>query len=160
MVDDDQSKVARIALRRPGRLLTLGLEELKKYVQARGGREGDEVLPAQVVRYLTSVFHSAHSPESIGPGKTRELRTLAECIDHLCEGRLDACGDTLMQRFTAVELSVTEGSWHQAKHLELIPDNICGLAGRGLRAAAVKEETRELKLKELISKRGGKKPGS
>jgi len=111
--------------------------------------EAGELLPAQVVRYLTSVFHAHHSPEAIGIAKARELRTLAECLDHLCEGRIAALGDTLMQRFTAVELSITEKGWEQAKHLELIPDHVCGLASRSLRETAAREEARSLKLRSL-----------
>ena len=130
---------------------------MKKYLKDRNPGVDQDRLPGQVVRYVTSIFHASYSPDQVGVAKCRELRTLAESIDHLCEGRLDQLGDTLMQRFSAVELSITEGSWSQAKHLELIPYHMCGLANRSLRASAVKEETRDLRLKELVGNRGRRK---
>ena len=154
-----QGRVIRIAEKQPGKLLELGLDELKKYVRARGVRDSEdgELLPAQVVRYLTSVFHHTHPPDEIGINKTRELRTLAEGLDHLLEGRIAQAGDLLMQRFTAVEMSVTQKSWEQAKHLELIPDHLCGLATRSLREAAAREESRDLRLRDLQEKHSKRK---
>ena len=114
-------------------------------------------MPALLVRYLTSIFHATYSPESIGMTKSREMRTLAEALDHLCEGRLPSLGDTLMQRFQALEQSIVDGNWHQAKHMEIIPDTTLGLASRGLRAEAAREETRELKQRDLVDRRKGRK---
>ena len=150
-MSSQESRIRQLAINKPGKLLQLGLEEMRKYLRALNPGE-EEQFSAEVVRYLSTVLFAHHSPDSVGVGRVRELRTLAECIDHLCKGRLPQLGDMLMQRFTAVEMSLSEGGWSAARHLEIIPETLYGLASRQLRTAAVVEETRQLKLKALLAK--------
>ena len=93
-----------------------------------------------MLTYLMSVFHGAHSPERVGPRTSRELQTLAEALDALASGRLPRVGDVLMQRFKALEASVTEGGWSVARRLELLPEAGVGLASLAERQAAAKSE--------------------
>ena len=50
----------------------------------------------------------------------RELQTLAKAMDFVLSGHLGGAPDVLCQRFRALEISQTQGSWQQAQYLELI----------------------------------------
>ena len=68
-----------------------------------------------------SVFHGAHPQSSMSLRSSRELRTIAECIDALLAGDLPHSGDLLIQRLRAGQTEVVEVNWNLAQHLELIP---------------------------------------
>ena len=82
---------------------------------------GNDELATGVLQYLISVFHGAHPQSSMSLRNSRELRTIAECIDALVAGDLPHLGDLLTQRLKAVQTAVVEGNWNFAQHLELIP---------------------------------------
>ena len=71
-----------------------------------------------MTQYLTTVVQALKSREP-GLRSERELRTLAEALDHLLSGNLAACGDTLMQRFKVEPAG--EAGWAVASRMELIP---------------------------------------
>ena len=48
------------------------------------------------------------------------LQTLATSLDLLEGGSLAELADVLMQRFKALELSLSDGSWQVAQELELV----------------------------------------
>ena len=65
-----------------------------------------------------SVFHGAHPQSSMSLRNSRELRTIAECIDALLAGDLPHLDDLLMQRLKAVQTAVVEGNGNLAQQLE------------------------------------------
>jgi len=109
-----------------------------------------EALRPRVVRYLTTVAAAARS-QPLGLRYERELRTLAEGLDFLMEGKLAELGDLLTQRYKAVETAASEASWEIAKHYELIPDTSVSAVSFSERAAATAMRQRELKLEKLAT---------
>ena len=139
----------------PGNLYLSGLEEVKKFISAREGAseaDQDSALPPKLVSYLTSIFHGSHPIKECGVRNSRELRTLAEAIDALGYGQLPQLGDLLMQRFKAVQTSVTDGGWHLAKRLELIPEEGDSVVSFEEKRLAARDELLHLKLDEARTK--------
>ena len=97
-----------------------------------------------MTQYLTTVVQALRGKE-LGLRSERELRTLSEALDHLLSGNLAACGDILMQRFKAVELS-GESGWSIASRMELIPQSAASAVPTEEREAALTLEGRERKL--------------
>eukprot|EP00959_Pyramimonas_sp_CCMP1952_P442715 9268089-Pyramimonas_sp.AAC.1 len=60
------------------------MEVTSRYLARRGGAADSESLDtmsAQVVRYITSVWHGHHPQSEMGVRSVRELRTIGECLD-------------------------------------------------------------------------------
>ena len=96
----------------PGKLLASGLQQIKSYLSLRGGAGGNgdnDELASVVLQYVNSVFHGAHPQSSMSLRDSRELRTIAECIDALLAGDLPHLGDLLKQRLKAVQTAVAQG---------------------------------------------------
>ena len=70
----------------------------------------------RVVQYLTTVLD--RGSKELGRRNQRELRTLAEALDHLLEGDPLKAADVLMARFSSVELAGPGQSRAVAQHLE------------------------------------------
>ena len=118
------NRIQRVAQESPGALLDSGLKAMRRFLDPRnhqgsGGRK--QGLTPHVTQYLTTVVQALKGRE-LGLRSERELRTLSEALDHLLSGNLAACGDTLMQRFKAVELA-GEAGWAVASRMELIPQS-------------------------------------
>ena len=141
-----------MARTRPGKLLQHGLQTMGRYLSERGQADRPEgerqALHPRVVRYLTTVATAARS-QPLGFRNERELRTLAEGLDLLMEGKLAELGDLLMQRYKAVETASSDASWDIARHYELIPDTSVSTVSFSERAAATAMRQRELKLEKL-----------
>ena len=103
----------------------------------------------RVTQYLTTVCEK--SSRDMGVRNRRELRTLAEALDHMLEGNYLQAADMLMARFTSVELASTEQSWAVSQHLELIPSSSSGAANETAKRAAAKEELTQAKLRKTLS---------
>eukprot|EP00971_Amphidinium_carterae_P277997 5518490-Amphidinium_carterae.1 len=73
----------------------------------------------------------------------RELITLGEALDLLMSGSLDKVGDLLMQRIKALELSVREGTWERAGHLEVAGQRNHGLTSMSERTLVAKQQRLE-----------------
>lgn len=86
--------------------------------------EDVKVLRSVVTTYLTTGLAPALAAEGrpLNMRNEREMRTLAEAMDAILRGDLAGAGDILMQRFRSCEMNASEGSWQQARHLELIPE--------------------------------------
>ena len=150
--------LAEKARRHPGRLLRSGLEQMAKYVAARGG-DGHEAGVAswrdqRVGAYLNQVLFTQHAPEKIGVRNVRELVTISEAIDLLMENNLPAVGDVLMQRMKALESSLTEG-WQMAAYQELIPPSRASLTTDMERSFAAKQALQMKKLQESMRPKRG-----
>jgi hypothetical protein len=51
----------------------------------------------------------------------REVQTLAECLDRLNRGEVEACADIIVQRIQAIRVAKKKGgTWEKAESLELI----------------------------------------
>ena len=98
-----------------------------------------------VTTYLTVGLMpgAAASGNPVGRRNEREMRTLAEALDALLSGNLAQAGDIMMQRFRACEMSVQEGDWTLAQHLELIPDQRVSCIPQGMREELVREENQQ-----------------
>ena len=91
--------------------------------QGRGTAFKEEetaMLPAVAVGYLTQVFFQQHPPSVVRLRSSKELRTLAHCIDLICRNDPLRSLDVMIQRLKAIELSHIQGNWHQASQLELV----------------------------------------
>ena len=148
-----------IARQHPGLLLQKGLNEMTRYLGSREGANGPQgqQSPARVVAYLMSIFHGKHSVPEVGVRSAKEMRTIAECLDALLEGRLPELGDLLMQRFKALETSVADKTWAVASQLELLPKTDLGLTSPEELRLASRQALLQRKLADIKAKVG--KPG-
>ena len=126
-----------------------GLEEMRTYL---AGRSGADVSWAdgQVLAYFNQVVLAARTPKEIGERNMRELRTLAEMLDALMGGHLAKVGDLAMQRFQAIEMALSQGSWAQARHVEAIPPTDAALANEWVKGTAARQEIRAQKLRTAL----------
>ena len=145
------------ASRQPGALLLKGLAAMDKFLAQRVGgeqsstrfAEGEGPLAPVAVRYLTTVLQQAQSNMTLR--NSRELRTLAEAIDFLVQGKVVEAGDILAQRFKAVELAATEGSWKIAQHMELIPPSAVSASTYVEKEKAAQREVREARVRRALA---------
>ena len=127
---------------------------------AEGGATGDELEgpSANVVQYITSVWHGMHPQSEMGVRNVREMRMVGECLDALTRGDLPQLGDMLMQRLKAIEQATKDGHWKVAEHLELVDSTDIGLASSAEVSAAVATYSEGAKLKERLTRAGARKP--
>ena len=143
------SRLQHTAERRPGKLTRQGLEAMGRHLAPRYGgdrgvnvRAGVDLEPIAQV-YLTNVLLPSRPP-GMNLCNERELRTLAEVLDHILRGDLLRAANIAIQRFKAVEAaSSSEGSWEIAQRLELIPPTAISTTSVAEREAAMKAELRE-----------------
>ena len=147
----DQNKVRLLAQEKPGELLLTTIASLRSFLDraealpSAGSRE--RVLQPIFLRYHLQAHETSGS---LGQRNLRELRTLAEALDHLIRGDVLRTADVLAQRFKAVELAGQEGSWLVAQHLELIPPSRMSATEDKEKTLAAREELRALKLREKL----------
>ena len=100
------------------------------------------ILLNNVIRaYLVTSFFGARPEAAVGLRNARELKTIAAIIEAILQGRILTALDIAVQRFKAIELSIEEGKWTNARWLELIPVNTVGTYDRAdLRDARREEE--------------------
>ena len=89
-------------------------------VQGPDGSDGQAFAPTAEL-YLNTAFFPRYPESSIGMRTARELKTLAKAVDAICRGEVPQCLDVLLQRMKALEVLAAQGSWNQARWLELIP---------------------------------------
>eukprot|EP00435_Cladocopium_sp_Y103_P031877 s1304_g8.t1 len=144
----------RTAQKKPGQLTKLALDEMSRYLADRSDEiDGDQRWRGQrISAYLNQVLLSAHPPQKIGLRMLRELQTVSITLDHLLAGRLAEATDTLIQRLKACEMSLAEGSWSMARHLEIIPPAAASLVQAEERELASKQELRSMKLRDAAPK--------
>ena len=114
----------------------------------REGADGSGESGAKLVGYLQAILFGKHPVEKVGPRNAKELRTIAEGLDHLASGRLPELADLLMQRFKALEQAVHDGHWTLASHLELVEDVGTTLAGPEEQRDAARSEMAQHRLLE------------
>ncbi|CAK0795636.1 unnamed protein product, partial [Prorocentrum cordatum] len=87
-------------------------------------RRGEAAVDATgpiALRYLLTVYLPQHPVKEIGVQTYRVLRTLAEAVDLLMQGKVAHACDLIVQRLRALQVATTDGSWAAARWLVLIP---------------------------------------
>ena len=115
-------------------------------------------LEAKMVAYHISIFHGQYPMDKVGIARSREMRTLAEALDHVARGEIAQLSDLLMQRYKANEASVQDGNWALAQRYELIPDLTGGLASMEERRLAARAQVLASRLDAAVDHK--KKKGS
>ena len=149
---------AEISREESGKLYSLGLDEVKKFLGNRLGSADDDESGGEapsVITYLQAIFHGHVPQSSLGRRQTREMQTMGICLDALARGDLPYLADLLMQRFKKLELEALEGYEEAGESLELLPSRFVGLAGQQELEAGQAEEIRRAKLDQA---RRGKGP--
>ena len=119
-------RLRRVHQKHPGRIASRSLQRLQELLMNAQGRgtafqeEETAMLPAVAVGYLAQVFFQQHPPSVVGLRSSKELRTLAHCIDLICRNDPLRSLDMMIQRLKAIELSHIQCNWHQASQLELV----------------------------------------
>ena len=109
-----------VALAHPGRLYESAMQDVASRLGERVGA-GFNVCQPRMSAYLTSVLCTKHPKIPIPV--LREFRTLAEAIDELSQGHVASTADLAMQRFKAIEHSLShQGKWQLARALEVTRD--------------------------------------
>lgn len=141
----------RTARESPGSLAEQGLARMEGYLIQNGGGlaltgPNRSVLPPVAQAYLSTVYLPTHPESQIGLRSAREMRTLAMSIDLLLGGHILHGLDVLLQRFKALELAAEQGSWSQARWLELIPTSDVSSWSRDDLRSAMREQDLEVRL--------------
>ena len=131
------------AKRTPGKLLTDYISKIKDYLLVRGDIDDSTVLPPVVTAYLITVL-SPSMGSDLSARTSGELRSLAEALDLLIQGKVAEAADTLTQRFKCVEMASTEGC-AVARHLELTPSLKVSSVPEDERDAAIRRQREEVK---------------
>jgi hypothetical protein len=135
----------RLASEHPGRLFRAGLSSMEEQLSPLDGADGGEEVPAVALKYLLTVYTPQNPVRTVGLDMYRQLRTLAECMDLLVQGKTPQALDLLMQRFKACQLAVADKRWDAARWLELIPPT----EGQNVVSAADEELTGQISLADL-----------
>ena len=157
-LETKRTLLRKIAKQKPGYLLTRALQGMREQVTSMTGEDSSDPYEPICLRYFLSVFLPNH--RELPEPTLREVRTLAEAVDGLLRGRTVEVGDLLAQRLKASMIAAQDGSWNSAKWLELLPEVQRSIAvsndeERMIRAV----EAGDLKLKALMEKVSGAKPG-
>eukprot|EP00438_Fugacium_kawagutii_P001021 Skav205829 [mRNA] locus=scaffold160:57004:58638:- [translate_table: standard] len=145
---------------KPGRLASRMMQKMASMTN-RTGAPSRSVLAAQntstpsvAVQYYQTLLFPQHK-EKLSVRVQREIRTLAQVLDHLGVGEVERSADLVSQRLKAIELSVQDQGWHRAQYVELIPLESDGLADIEEVRTASREQLLESKMRRY---QGGGKP--
>ena len=146
-----------VSRREPGKLFALGLQRVRDRLAAlQGGSalDAQDVASALQNRRMMSFYHTvvcrpAHP--TMRPHTSREMQTLAELIDSLLEGDIDRCGDIALQRYKALEMSLTDNSWEIAQELEVVDREAPHLATEEERHRASRRKLAEVRLNNALA---------
>ena len=124
---------------------------MKQYLVQRTGEDplgmaGAGILPPVMQGYLTTTYFVAHPEGAVGLRTAREMRTLAMISDLVCSGRPLSALDVIAQRQKALEVSIEQGGWNQARWFELIPTTEVSSWSRDDLRDAMKEQELEARL--------------
>ena len=133
------------------------VSKIKEYLLVRGDIDDTTVLPPVVTAYLTTVLGPSMGSD-MSARTSGELRSLAETLDLLIQGKVAEAADTLTQRFKCVELASTEG-WAVARHLELTPSLKVTSVPEGERDAAIRRQREEVRTSWMASSGRGEAKG-
>ena len=143
-------RLRKIADDKPGKLLMDSLQGLHEQLGSVTGEEASDSLSPVLVRYLLTMVVPSFPGKLHGTEKYRELRTLAQAVDLLLKGKVDAVGDLLVQRFKSLVMGLRDGTEKFGHVLELIPEESLGVTSDEVffaRELAVKAAKSEALLK-------------
>ena len=132
-----------VAARFPGVLTHQALRRMDGHMRGVAMEDllGGPPLLNVIRAYLVTNFFGARPEAAVGLRNARELKTIAAIVEAILQGRVLSALDIAVQRFKAIELSIEEGNWTNARWLELIPVNTVGTYDRAdLRDARREEE--------------------
>ena len=93
--------------------------------------------------YVHQVMRTQFPGEKMTLRNWRELLTLSQTMDLCLAGKVESGMDMMAQRIKAIERSLVDGSWNQARWMELIPTGDALLASRSEAKAAHRAEAEE-----------------
>ena len=93
--------------------------------------------------YVHQVMRTQFPGEKMTLRNWRELLTLSQVMDLCLAGKVESGMDMMAQRIKAIERSLVDGSWNQARWMELIPTGDALLASRSEAKAAHRAEAEE-----------------
>ncbi|CAK0822340.1 unnamed protein product [Prorocentrum cordatum] len=151
----------RMAAASPGRLTELSLQQMADFLGSQEGEAAVDATGPIALRYLLTIYLPQHPVKEIGVQTYRELRTLAEAVDLLMQGKAAHACDLIVQRLKALLVATTDGSWAAAKWLELIPPRDEPTAIRSEEEELIRSiQLGEMKLDELPARlASAKTPG-
>ena len=121
-----------------------------KVLAACGGRVGTR----RETTELGSERLPAGSVELRSPDFADQLPFDGVAGDRLAAGETGRAADLLAQRFKAVELSLHDGDWSRATHLELLPPSGRHLTSREEETLVAKELRDEMRVKRYFQRAG------
>ncbi|CAK0898088.1 unnamed protein product, partial [Prorocentrum cordatum] len=143
----------RMAAASPGRLTELSLQQMADFLGSQEGEAAVDATGPIALRYLLTIYLPQHPVKEIGAQTYRELRTLAEAVDLLMQGKAAHACDLIVQRLKALQVATTDGSWAAAKWLELIPPRDEPTAIRSEEEELIRSiQLGEMKLDELSAR--------
>ena len=139
--------------RQPGKLFALGLRRIRDRLAALQGGGGTDSLTTQVTGRPLSFYHAVicrPKHPQIALHTSREMETLAEIVDNLCEGDFDRLGDVAMQRHQALEKACVDKSWELAQELEVADRGENHLASKEMVHRASRRRMQDVRLANAL----------
>ena len=124
------TKPQKTAREQPGRLAHSMLVTMQEQSALSSGHVAAQdsyiLLPPVSNAFLTTVFARRHPQATQNIRTWRELQTTTQVLDFLVRGCFLQAADMLAQRIKALEMSVLQGTWQEARWLELVPQETLG----------------------------------
>ena len=149
-----------LSKRQPGKLFEKGLKQVREQLAALQGGTADDAAGGTQGRAL-SFYHSVIVLQrfpAIGGHTRREMETLCEIVDSLAAGDLERVGDVALQRYKALELSVSDGCWDIAQNIEVLDAHQSCLASEEERFRGSRRQLQSLRVSsalQTLRARGG-----
>ena len=132
-----KSRPGQLTLKTLGRMQdTLGVHQLPHQ------NTSDAAAPIATA-YVHQVMRTQFPGDKMTLRNWRELLTLSQVMDLCLAGKVESGLDMVAQRIKAIERSLVDGSWNQARWMELIPTGDALLASRVEAKAAHRAEAEE-----------------
>jgi len=132
-----KSRPGQLTLKTLGRMQdTLGVHQLPHQTASDAGAP-------IATAYVHQVMRTQFPGDKMTLRNWRELLTLSQVMDLCLSGKVDSGLDMVAQRMKAIERSLVDGNWNQARWMELIPTGDALLASRMESKAAQRAEQEE-----------------
>jgi hypothetical protein len=132
-----KSRPGQLTLKTLGRMQdTLGVHQLPHQTASDAGAP-------IATAYVHQVMRTQFPGDKMTLRNWRELLTLSQVMDLCLSGKVDSGLDMVAQRMKAIERSLVDGNWNQARWMELIPTGDALLASRMESKAAHRAEQEE-----------------
>ena len=132
-----KSRPGQLTLKTLGRMQdTLGVHQLPHQNTSDAGAP-------IATAYVHQVMRTQFPGDKMTLRNWRELLTLSQVMDLCLAGKVESGLDMVAQRIKAIERSLVDGSWNQARWMELIPTGDALLASRVETKAAHRAEAEE-----------------